>query len=476
MAVSRLTTVVSVLATLGLGAVAAADQRGASQRLSERLSERLSHRLSHRLSQRPIAITPLAAPSAVAPDRALIDTYCVTCHNQRLKTGGLALDALDLADVSKDARVWEEAVRKLRGGLMPPVGAKRPDSATVVTFVSALEGALDRVAAAHPNPGRVSLHRLNRAEYASAIEDLLGVRVNAAALLPKDDESDGFENVATALTVSPSFLDQYISAARVVTSLALGNASARPGSATYRPARGTDQAVRVDGLPLGTRGGLVADHLFPADGEYKLNISGLAIAGYVRGMEYRHALIVTVDGVKVFTEYIGGEEDMKAIDQKQAAAVAAISDRFQGIPLTMTAGPHRIGVTFVARTYAESDEVLHSFRPGVGEERIPKVGSIEIQGPFTTSGLSSTPSRQRIFICRPATTAEELPCATRILSSMARRAFRRPVTEADIAPLARSAISTRASARRCRRFWRAPSSSSAPNARRPPSPPGPCTA
>ncbi len=387
-------------------------------------------------AQRPP--TPQAAPvsSAAAPDRAVIDTYCVTCHNQRLKTGGLALDTLDLSDVSKDARVWEEAVRKLRGGLMPPVGAKRPDAATVTTFVSSLEGALDRVAAAHPNPGRVSLHRLNRAEYASAIEDLLAVRVDPAALLPKDDESDGFDNVATALTVSPSFLDQYISAARVVTGLALGNASARPGSATYRPARGTDQAVRVDGLPLGTRGGLLTEHLFPADGDYKLNVSGLAIAGYVRGMEYRHTLIVTVDGVKIFTEQIGGEVDMKAIDQKQAAAVGAINGRFQGIPLKMTAGPHKVGVTFVARTYAESDEVLHSFRPGVGEERIPKVGSIEIQGPFTTSGLSATPSRQRIFICRPATAAEELPCATRILSSMARRAFRRPVTDADVeAPL-----------------------------------------
>jgi mono/diheme cytochrome c family protein len=373
---------------------------------------------------------------AAALDRAFIDTYCVTCHNQRLKTGGLALDGLDLTDVSRDARVWEEAVRKLRGGLMPPVGAKRPDAATVTSFVSSLEGALDRVAAAHPNPGRVSLHRLNRAEYASAIEDLLGVRVDAAALLPKDDESDGFDNVATALTVSPSFLDQYISAARVVTGLALGNASARPGSATYRPARGTDQAVRVEGLPLGTRGGLVAEHLFPADGDYKLNVGGLAIAGYVRGMEYRHTLVVMVDGVTVFTEQIGGEDDMKAIDQKQASAVAAISARFQNIPLKMTAGPHTVGVTFVARTYAESDEVLHSFRPGVGEERIPKVGSIEIQGPFTTSGLSSTPSRQRVFICRPSTAAEELPCAARILSSIARRAFRRPVTDADIdAPL-----------------------------------------
>jgi hypothetical protein len=381
------------------------------------------------------AATPVSVPAAPARlvDRSLLDTYCVTCHNQRLKTGGLALDTADLSDVSKDARLWEEAVRKLRGNLMPPAGAPRPAPAAVSTFVRSLEDALDRVAAAHPNPGRVALHRLNRAEYASAIEDLLGVRVDAAALLPKDDESDGFDNVAGALTVSPSFLDQYISAARVVTGLALGNRAARPGSATYRPARGTDQAVRVDGLPLGTRGGLVVEHLFPADGDYKLNISGLAAAGYVRGMEYQHTLIVTVDGAKVFTATLGGPDDMKAIDQKQAAAVGAINGRFQGIPIAATAGPHKVGVTFVARTFAESDEVLHSFRPGSGEDRIPKVATLEIQGPFTTSGVSTTPSRQRIFICRPASAAEELPCATRILTSLARRAFRRPVSETDVA-------------------------------------------
>jgi hypothetical protein len=367
----------------------------------------------------------------------LINTYCLGCHNQRVKTAGIAFDVADLNDVSKDAELWEKAARKLRGGMMPPPGARRPDPAAVDTFVTALERDLDAAAARNPNPGRVALHRLNRAEYSAAIEDLLGVRVDASQLLPKDDEADGFENVASVLSVSPSFLDQYISAARVVTARALGNPAARPGSMTYRPARGTDQAVRVEGLPLGSRGGLIAEHLFPADGDYKLNINGLAAAGYVRGPEYRHTLIVTIDGAKVFQGQIGGEEDIKAIDQQQAPAVAAINGRFQNIPLTVTAGPHKVGVTFVARTFAESDEVLFSFRPGVGEERIPRVASIEIQGPFTAAGLSDTPSRQRVFICRPKTEAEELPCATHILSTIARRAFRRPVTDQDLAaPLA----------------------------------------
>jgi mono/diheme cytochrome c family protein len=403
---------------------------------------------------RPAPARAVAATVAAAgPSRALIDTYCVGCHNERAKVGGLALDTVDLTNAGEHAEIWEEAVRKLRGGLMPPPGSRRPPQAQVDAFVASLEGVLDRAAAAHPNPGRVALHRLNRAEYAAAVEELFGVRVDAAALLPKDDEADGFDNVASVLSVSPSFLEQYISAARVVTNLALGNPAQRPTSLTYRPARGADQSAHVDGLPLGTRGGLLAEHLFPADGDYKLNIGGLAGAGYVRGMEYQHTLIVTLDGVKVFQGQIGGPEDLRAIDQQQASAVAAINGRFQNIPITVTAGPHQVGVTFLARTYAESDEILHSFRPGTGEDRIPRIGGVEIVGPFTNSGVGPTPSRRRIFVCQPSPEAEastgrdpqgrsqgrdeETACATRIFTNLARRAYRRPATDQDLeAPLA----------------------------------------
>jgi mono/diheme cytochrome c family protein len=400
----------------------------------------------------PIALlapTPAQIAPTTTPSRTLVDSYCVTCHNQRTKTAGLALDGLSLADVSAHAEEWEEVVRKLRGGLMPPAGVRRPPQAEVDAFVGWLEQALDQAARANPNPGRVALHRLNRAEYANAIEDLLGVRVDAAALLPKDDEADGFDNVASVLTVSPTFLEQYISAARVVTNLALGNRAQKAVSATYRPPRGTDQTQRVEGLPLGTRGGLLIDHLFPADGEYKINIGGLAGAGYVRGMEYPHTLVVTLDGAKVFQGRIGGEEDLKAIDQQQAAAVAAINGRFQNIPLTVSAGPHKIGVTFIARSLAESDDVLGSFKPGAIEDRIVRVGSVEILGPFNPAGLSDTPARQRVFICRPDSDspksrrssqeieASEVGCAAKIFSNLAHRAFRRPVTTADLeAPLA----------------------------------------
>ena len=384
----------------------------------------------------PQATTTAAARTSGPLDRSIIDGYCVGCHNQRAKTAGIILDTADVTRVGENAELWEKVVRKLRGGMMPPPGVRRPDQARVDAFVGSLEHALDDAAAAHPNPGRVALHRLNRAEYANAIEDLFGVRIDASALLPKDDEADGFDNVASVLTTSPSFLEQYIAAARFVTNLALGPAIPRATSATYRPARGTDQAFHVEGLPLGTRGGLLVEHLFPADGEYKLNVNGLAIAGYVRGMEYPHTLVVTLDGAKIFEQKIGGEEDMKAIDQQQAPAVAAINGRFQNVPLKVAAGPHKIGVTFIARTYAESDEVLYSFRPGVLEDRIPKVGSVEIVGPFNPSGVGDTPSRQRILACHPASSAEELSCANRILLSVARRAFRRPVTEDDLrAPL-----------------------------------------
>jgi mono/diheme cytochrome c family protein len=380
-----------------------------------------------------------SAPAATSPQQALLNQYCVTCHNQRSKTANVMFDTMDLTDVSKHADVWEKAVRKLRGGMMPPPGARQPDRAAVESFVGWLENSLDASAAANPNPGRVALHRLNRAEYANAIEDLFGMQIDVAALLPKDDQASGFDNVANVLKVSPSFLDQYVSAARAVTNQAIGSAQPKPNSSVYRPGRG-DQSTHIEGLPLGTRGGLLVEHMFPADGEYKFNINGLASGGYVRGLEYEHRLIITIDGARVFEGKVGGEADIKAIDQKQAAAVAAINGRFQNIPVSIKAGPRQVGVTFVARTYAQSDETLYPFVPGRGEDRIARIGNVEILGPYSPAGMSPTPSRQRVFVCRPsatATEAEQQACARQIVTAFARRAYRRPVAERDlVAPLA----------------------------------------
>src|SRR4030095_11161334 len=381
----------------------------------------------------------ISTPPALATQQALLNQYCVTCHNQRAKTAGVMFDTMDLSDISKNADIWEKAVRKLRGGMMPPPGAGQPDRAAVDSFVSWLETSLDAAAAANPNPGRVALHRLNRAEYDNAIEDLWGLRLDAAALLPKDDQANGFDNVANVLKVSPSFLEQYVSAARALTNQAIGNPQPKPASAVFRPARG-DQSSHIDGLPLGTRGGLLFEYVFPADGEYKVNINGLASGGYVRGLEYQHRLIITIDGGRVFEKQVGGEEDIKAIDQKQAPAVAAINGRFQNIPLSVKAGAHKVGVTFVARTFAESDDTLFPFVPGRGEDRIARIGSVEILGPFSPAGITPTLSRQRVFVCDPqpsATEAEQFACAKQILSTFARRAFRRPTTDQDlVAPVA----------------------------------------
>jgi hypothetical protein len=387
----------------------------------------------------------LLLPAALAqapktPQRAFLDQYCVTCHNQRTKTAGVMFDTMDPSDVSKHGDIWEKAVRKLRGGMMPPPGARRPDQPAIESFVGWLENSLDEVAAREPNPGRVALHRLNRGEYANAVEDLVGLRVDASALLPKDDEANGFDNVANVLKVSPSFLDQYISAARLVVNQAVGSSSPKTASTMYRTPRGIDQHVHVDGLPLGTRGGILVEHLFPSDGEYQFNIGNMAIAGYVRGMEYQHTVIMTIDGAKVFQQKLGGEEDMKAIDQQQAKAVAAINGRFQNIRLNVKAGPHKVGVTFIARTFAESDNTLSSFLPSEGVDRIPSVRTVEVVGPFNVIPGGDTPSRHRIFVCRPAASAtpnEEAACAKQIIATFARRAYRRSVTEQDLAaPLA----------------------------------------
>jgi len=265
--------------------------------------------------QQLAAQTPQSATPS--PQRALVDQYCVTCHNQKLKTAGVMFDKMDLAHPGADARIWEEAVRKLRGGLMPPPGLPKPDAAAVKSFIASLETSLDDAAAKNPNPGHVALHRLNRAEYANAIEDILDLRLDPSALLPVDDISDGFDNIANVLKVSPSFLDQYISAARLATATAIGSPHPAPLTVSLKAPAGMDQSMYVPGLPLGTRGGILVDHIFPADGEYVFSIAGLAGAGYAQGMEFRHKVVMTIDGAKVFENEVGGEQDLKYIDQRQ---------------------------------------------------------------------------------------------------------------------------------------------------------------
>jgi hypothetical protein len=363
---------------------------------------------------------------------AFLDKYCSKCHNTTDWAGGIAFEALTPEDIPSDAETWEKAVRKLRGRLMPPAGNPQPDSAAVQSFVTWMEGNLDEAAhARHDYPGRVALHRLNRKEYAHAIRDLLDVEVDPAELLPRDDARDGFDNVADALQVSPAFIDQALAAARTVAVKAVGNANARPVGTTYTSGGG-EQFFRTGGGALGTRGGIVVQHDFPADGEYVINIANMAQAIWVYDMEFENHLVVTIDRRKVYETTIGGEADMKAIDQLQDPAVDAINKRLKDIHFKTTAGPHEIAVTFQHRSYAESEDRLQSHVPGGGQDRILRVTSFEVRGPMKAAGVSDTPSRERIFTCRPQNQREEEPCARKILQTLAERAMRRPTTPADL--------------------------------------------
>jgi hypothetical protein len=368
---------------------------------------------------------------------SLLQTNCVACHNKALRSGNVAFDELSPGTVPAHADVWEKAIRKLRGGLMPPPGAPRPDETKKDALIGWLEAYLDHSAAQAPDPGRVGLHRLNRKEYANAVRDLLDLSIDPVALLPQDDVSDGFDNVADALQVSPSFLDQYISAARSVAVQAVGEAAPRPSSASYSasPEDGGKQIGHVEGLPLGTRGGVVAEHYFPADGEYEINIADMALGIYFLGMEFEHKLLVVLDGKTVHSTRIGGEEDMKAIDQKQSPAVDAINARLKKIRFKATAGPHRIGVTFLARTFAESEARLQPLSPGGGVDRLPRVNFFEVRGPFNPTGHSETPSRRKIFTCRPTSKSDEERCADQIISTIAHRAYRGPVSTFEMTEL-----------------------------------------
>ncbi|MBX5460048.1 MAG: DUF1592 domain-containing protein [Steroidobacteraceae bacterium] len=398
----------------------------------------LSTRAAEQAGATPVSNPPPAIPQAgdntpLAPEDhwGFLDKYCSKCHNATDWAGGVAFDTMDRENIPADAEVWEHAIRKLRGQLMPPAGEPQPPPAARKSFISFMENTLDAAAAEHPNPGRVALHRLNRKEYANAVEDLLKVKVNVNDLLPEDNKSDGFDNVANVLQVTPAFLDNYVAAARMVAIQAIGDKTARPVGTQYFPRNSGNQHFHIEGLPLGTRGGFVVEHNFPADGEYELNIANMAQALWVYNMEFQHTVIATLDGRKFFETKIGGEEDMKAIDQKQDPAVDAINARLKGIRFRATAGPHKVAVTFVHRTFAESDDELFQQVPGGGQDRVLRVASFEVKGPFKVTGISETPSRRHIFTCHPSRGDDEQACASEIVQRLATQAFRRPVTEAE---------------------------------------------
>jgi hypothetical protein len=329
--------------------------------------------------------------------QTLISQYCVTCHNDKLKTGGLVLDKPNL-----DAETSEKVIRKLRAGMMPPAGAPRPDRKTLDAFISQMESDVDR--AAKPNPGTTALHRLNRAEYANAIRDLLALDVDVATLLPVDNSSEGFDNVAEGLGVSPALLERYVGAAAKIGRLAVGDPSIGPSTDNYRVPGDLAQGDHIEGLPLGTRGGIVIRHNFPLDGEYDFKIqakSNVVLQSVGRNEEIE----ITVNGERIKLLKASGAMDVK---------------------LPMKAGPQLIGVALVDKKSRGVDDLWQVLPNSSG------VQSLAINGPLNPSGPGDTPSRRRVFVCQPAAASEETACAKKILSTLATRAYRRPATDADL--------------------------------------------
>jgi hypothetical protein len=390
--------------------------------------------VNNRLLKIGIAIAcaaPLSAQSK-APDaiseRAVVDKYCVVCHNAKLKTANLLLDQLDLAHLGDHARIGEKVVRKLRAGMMPPSGMPQPDPATRDALISFLEKELDRSATPYlPPPG---LHRLNRTEYTNAVRDVLGLQVDATKFLPPDDSTHGFDNIAGALTLSPALMEAYLSAAGKISRLAVGDVSA-PTQAVFEVPADTAQNYHIEGLPFGTRGGILIKYQFPADGEYSFTVKGVtgyfqAVLGGVKGEQ----LEVTVDGERV-----------KLFDwDKEISTTTGMGKATPHIPVK--AGLHTIGVTFLATNDVPGSELNRPFQrtmntPGSipGYLFYPHVGQVWIEGPYNAKGAPDTAARRKIFVCRPATTKDEEPCARTIVSALVKHAYRRPVTPADVASL-----------------------------------------
>ncbi|HLI86297.1 MAG TPA: DUF1592 domain-containing protein [Bryobacteraceae bacterium] len=377
----------------------------------------------------------VAAGEADAP-RAFLNRYCVACHNQKAKTAGLELDRADTANIPAGAATWEKVIEKLRGGMMPPAGMPRPGREELDAFIHSLEQQLDQAYLAKPNPGRVGLHRLNRAEYGNAVRDLLALDVDAASLLPADDANYGFDNIADSLSVSPSLMERYLNAAWKVSGLAVGDMKIPPTTYTFRNRPDLSQDRHIEGLPLGTRGGILVKYTFPLDAEYRFKVRFWGnTVNTVRGLELPSQVEVTLDGARVKLVTIGGQEDADLGNTNPTASAEQLSKRVE-LQIPVKAGPHRVGFAFLQQSTGPTVELLQPFDrekiDPINTAGIPEIDWVSISGPWKPTGPGDTPSRRRIFICRPAEGSDQIPCARQILSALARRAYRRPVTDTEM--------------------------------------------
>jgi cytochrome c5 len=390
-----------------------------------------------------------ATPQPAASSRPVLDRYCVTCHNEKLKTAGLMLDQIDVERVGDQAEAWEKVARKLRTQEMPPPGRPRPDQATYGRVATWVETALDEAAAARPNPGRVPVHRLNRNEYTNAIRDLLALDLDGRSLLSADEpDQQGFDNVAGVLSVSPILLENYLSAAATVSRRAIGDPTINPVVDTVKIPTALVQDDRIsDDLPFGSRGGIAIRYQFPLDGTYSIKVVlKRQLYLYLIGMGEPHQIDIRLDGTLIKRFTVGGEG-------KGMTAPESFAGNTQGEPgwevymhtaddglevhVPVKAGTHQVGVSFV-RTYWEPEGVLQPPQRGFARTTNelyfgnPAVDSVSIGGPHSLRIADDTPSRRKVFVCRPTDVASEEPCARKILSTLARRAYRRPVTDEDL--------------------------------------------
>jgi mono/diheme cytochrome c family protein len=379
------------------------------------------------------------------PQQALLNTYCISCHNTRAKAGGVALDGVNLQAAADNADIWEKALRKLRGRLMPPPGSPQPSQKEVDSFVAWMENTLDTNTKG-PKAGRVPIQRLNRTEYVASVKALVGVELKATDVLPQDGQVDGFDNIASALTVSPAFVAQYVTAARHVAKLAVGNPNPTPASTKYSIAANSNPDVP---LPLGTRGGIGFRHNFPADGEYRFMINDLGVGHYVSTLENQSTLVIMVDGKVVSRQPIGGPDDWQ-LHAKGPKGRAQIMERFQKIPVQVEAGTRDVVVAFIERSQVESphniaDPFFEVLTLSCSCAPIPRrnklVDGVVIAGPFNPKGVSRTLSRDLLFVCDANAVgavydrAKESSCARQITENLANRAFRRPVTADEVTRL-----------------------------------------
>ena len=411
-----------VVATVAVGAALLGFQQGPSKAPSGNPSATPS----------PAAAKAPAAKAAnvfkATPDsaRTLVTQYCVGCHNDRARSANFSLEKADLNAVADHPEIWERVIRKMRAGMMPPAGMPRPPLGSYEGVRDWLETEMDKRAALHPNPGSVVLHRLNRTEYKNAVRDLLDLEIDVAGMLPADDSARGFDNIAGSLTISPTLLEAYTTAAGRIARMAVGFWKS-PTEAAYIAPGDTSQTDHIDGLPFGTRGGMAVRHVFPANGEYKFSVANFGLGKFIPNEKL--AFFIDNEMVDV--------KDYKGVGL--TAANASTDDGEINSTISVQAGSHLVGVTFLADNMSPSLDLIKQYaRKSLEDNPIPQlqyhpaIGTLRIRGPFTAVRPTDSASLRKVYICQPATPEQEEPCAKQILSTLARRAYRRPLVDRDM--------------------------------------------